>query len=257
MTDQETTRRPARLNKALRLGFRAAYDSLGYVVGASFAAFVISALALTLMAWIARRTDAPGLIGLLLALPVMLIAWLSAVGIFYYARKSIYHEHPSIGDTWEGIKRLAAPALALFVIDLLLSVIVLGDLAFFALAFRAKGGIAFAALAVVSAYVSLMWLMMSLYHLPLLTQGTRVKAVLTKSFLLAADNPGFTAGLFVVIIAFAVLCALPAAIGLVLLFIGAVAFVLTHALRELFIKYGVVEDESEEVDDKPWRLPGR
>ena len=262
MTDQQTTRKPASLNKALRLGFRASYDSLGYVVGASFAAFVLSALVFTLMAYISRQAGARGVLGLLLIVPGMLVAWLAAVGIFYYARKVIYHEHPTVSDTLQGIKLLAGPAITLFVVDLLISTVVLGDVTFFALAFRAKGGIVLAALAIVSAYVSLMWLMMSLYHLPILVaqltreSGPRLKVVLSKSFLLAADNPGFTVGLFVAIIAFAILCALPALLGMALLFTGAAAFLLTSALRELFIRYGMVEEEPEIVEDKPWKLPG-
>lgn len=262
MNDQEIVRKPASLNKALRLGFRAAYDSLGYVVGASFAAFVLSALVFTLMAWIARQVSVGGLFELTMAVPGMLVAWLAAVGIFYYARKSIFHEHPTPTDTWEGVKLLAGPAIVLFVIDLLITVVLLGDLTFLALALEMRGGVVLAALAIVSAYVSLMWLMMGLYHLPLLVaqssmeSGPRVKVVLSKSFLLAADNPGFTVGLFVAIIAFAILCALPAALGYALLFTGVAAFLLTSALRQLFIKYGMVEEEPEVVEDKPWKLPG-
>lgn len=260
MSDPETTRKPASLNKALKLGFRGAYDSLGYVVGASFVAFIGSAVVLTVMALIAGRVKGAGPVGLLLIVPGLLVAWLCAVGIFYYVRKAIYHEHPAPADTLEGIRRLAAPVLALFVVDLLVTTLLIGDLAFFVLAFRAKGGAAFAALGIISAYIALMWLLMSVYHLPLLVaqlemeSGPRLGKILYKSFLLAADNPGFTVGLFVVIIAFATLCALPAMLGMALLFPGVAAFLLTCSLRELFIRYGVVEEEPEIVEDKPWKL---
>ncbi len=261
MDVQQSIRKPVSLNKALKQGFVAAYDSLGYVVGASFAVFFASALVTTLMALIARTASAPGFLGLLFVVPGLLVAWFGAVGVFFYVRKAIFHEHPTVGETWQGIRILLGPAIALFVVDLLISVVVLGDLAFFALAFKANGGMVLAALAIVSAYVSLMWLMMSLYHLPLLIaqlgieSGPRVKVILSKSFLLTADNPGFTAGLFVVIIALAVLCALPALLGIALIFTGAAAFLLTSALRELFIKYDMVEEEPEIVEDKPWRMP--
>jgi hypothetical protein len=260
MTDGETTRKPASLNKALKLGFRGAYDSLGYVVGASFAAFIASAVVFTVMGLIGGRVRGAGPVGLVLIVPGLLAAWLCAVGIFYYVRKVIYHEHPAPADTWEGIRKLAVPAFALFVVDLLVTTLLVGDLAFFGLAFRAKGGVAFAALAIISAYIALMWLLMSLYHLPVMVaqlgmeSGPRVKKILYKSFLLTADNPGFTVGLFVVIIAFATLCALPAMLGMALLFPGAAAFLLTYSLRELFIRYGVVEEEPEIVEDKPWKL---
>ena len=261
MNDQQNVRKPVSLNKALKLGFVAAYDSLGYVVGASFAVFLASALVFTLMALIARATGIPGLLGLLFTVPGMLMAWLGAVGVFYYVKKTIYHENPTVSDTWHGIKLLAGPAIALFVVDLLISTVVLGDLAFFALAFKTRGGIGPAVLAIISAYVALMWLMMSLYHLPLMVaqlemeSGPRVIVILKKSFLITADNPGFTAGLFVVIIALTILCVLPALLGIALIFIGAAAFLLTSALRELFIKYDMVKEEPEIIEDKPWRMP--
>jgi len=261
MTDEQTPSKPASLNKALKLGFRAAYDSLGYVVAASFAAFLITAIVLTLMGLLSANVKQLHPAGMLLGLPALLAAWLGAVGIFYYAKKAIYHEAPAPADTLEGIRKLAGPAIALFVVDGLVSALLLGDLVFFLLAFRANGGLAFAALGIISAYIALMWFLMSLYHLPLLVaqltmdSGPKVLVILRKSFLIAADNPGFTVGLFVAIIAFAVLCALPAMIGIALLFPGAAAFVLTCSLRELFIKYGIVEEEPEIVEDKPWKLP--
>lgn len=259
MSEQEVVRKPASLNKALKHGFGAAWDSLGYVVGVSFATFFAGAIVFTLMGLIAARCKPAGPVVLSLALPGMLVAWLCVVGVFYYARKALYHEHPSPMDTWEGVKKLAGPAIALFTADLLISVILVGDVVFFALAFKTRGGALFAGLAMVSTYIALMWFLMSLYHLPLLVaqltmeSGPKVKAILYKSYLLTADNPGFTLGLFVVIIAFAVLCVF-SVLGTTLLLPGASAFVLTSSLRELFIKYGVAEEEPEVVEEKPWRL---
>lgn len=260
MTDQQTPRKPASLNKALRLGFRATYDSLGYVVAASFATFLTGAIVLTIMGLLSARVKQLHAGEMFLGLVALPVVWLCAVGIFYYARKVVYHEQPAPADTWEGIRRLAVPALALFVVDLLVTTLLLGDLTFFWLAFRSKGTVVFAALGIISAYIALMWLLMSVYHLPLLIaqlemeSGPRVRVIMRKSFLLAADNPGFTVGLFVAIIAFAILCALPAMVGMAVLFPGAAAFLLTFSLRELFIRYGVVEEEPEIVEDKPWKL---
>lgn len=259
MTDEKISLPPARLGKALGRGFRAAYDSLGYVVAASFGTFLISACLLTLAALAARHMKNP--LAMLLILPAMLAAWLCEVGILYFARKSIYDGHAMLSDTWEGIGRLLRPAIALFFADLAITAVLLGDAVFFLLAFKASGGAGLAALGVFFAYLSLLWMMMGLYHLPVLVaqlemeSGPGVKVVLYKSMLLAMGNPGFTLGFFVVIIAFVALCALPALLGMAILFPGAAGFLLTSALREMFIKYGVVEQEPEDVEDKPWKLP--
>ncbi|NLN75284.1 MAG: hypothetical protein GX139_03105 [Armatimonadetes bacterium] len=258
MDDQQTQQPSASLNRALKLGFKGAYDSLGYVAGASFMVFLATAAVFGIMRLVLPLL--PSAFGVLLIIPVLFVAWIGTVGVFYYVKKSVFHEHPAPHDTLEGIKRLAVPAVLMFVADLLISTLLIGDVAFFVLAFRSKGGIALAALSMLSAYIGLMWMLMCLYHLPVMMMQLEMesaptpKKIIYKSFLLAADNPAFTVGLFVVIIAFATLCALPAMLGMALLFPGTAAFVLTYSLRELYIKYDVVEPESEVVEDKPWTL---
>lgn len=259
MSEQQTSRQPASLIKALKRGFGSAWDSLGYVVGASLATFLVGAIVLTLMGLLSANVKQLHPAGMLLGLPALLAWWLCEVGIFYYSKKSFYYEHPAPGDTWVGICRLFWPAVKLFVVDAIISTVLVGDVLFFASAFKAKGSFAFAVLGMVSAYVAFMWLLMGLYHLALLVaqldteSGPRVWVVLRKSFLLAADNPGFTVGLFVAIIAIGALCVF-SVLGAVLLLPGVVAFLLTSSLRELYVKYGVIEEEPEIVEDKPWRL---
>ena len=245
---------------ALCSGFRAAYDSLGYVVGASFVTFAITVAVLALMGLLSVHAKQFRALGVLLGLGTLAAWWLCAVGVTYYAWKTITHQHPTPTDTFEGIRRLLRPAAALFVVDLIISTVLFGDVAFFALAFKARGGAVLAGLTMVCAYLALMWSLMCVWHLPLLAaqlemeSGPSVRVILRKSFLLTADNPGFTVGLFVVIIAFAALCVI-SAFGTALVFAGTLAFLLTCSLRELFIKYGIVEEEPEVVEDKPWKLP--
>lgn len=235
----------------------------------------------------ARVFDIKGIAAAALALPALLAGWLCAVGVFYYANRSVFHYQASLSDTWHGVRRLLAPALGLFIIDAVITTVLMGDLLLFRqmlagiadqiAALQKVGGLTSAqelqiqslgrthlllmAVTIVFGYITAAWGMIMMYHLPLLTaqldmeSGPRPKVILRKSVLLAVDNPVFTVALFLVIIAFAVLCALPAFIGMVVLFLGAIAFLLTHALRELFIKYEIVEEEPETVDDKPWHLP--
>lgn len=260
MNDPEITKTTPKLNQALKMGFRAAYDSLGYVVFSSFALFFVCSVLFAAVLLVSRVA---GTFGLLLVVPGLFVGWMGMVGIFYYVRKVIYHQRPTPADTLIGMRVLLGPALALFVVDIIAGVLLVGDVVFFALAFQSKGGVVYAALAILFAYMGLMWLLMGLYHAPLLVDqlehdsGPRLKKILYKSFLLTADNPAFTVGLFVVIIALTILCAMPALMGVALLLPAVAAFLLTFSLRELYIKYGIVEPEPEVIEDKPWTLGGQ
>ena len=255
MTD-EKDRQPPRpsLARALRKGFRAAYDNLGYVVFATFAVFLVTSAFCATGAALAREAQL-GVGGIVLYLPAVCAAWISAAGVFYHVDKSVYHEYPSLVDTWTGIKTLAWPAAKLFVLDLAVTTLLLGDAVFF---LTGRRNPAFAIFGVACGYAALVWMMTATYHLPLLVaqlrmeSGPRPFVVVRKSCLLTLDNPGFTVGLFVVIIALAILCAVPAFIGAAVFYLGAAAFVLTHALRELFVKYGIVEEEPEVIEDDGW-----
>ncbi len=252
--DQTQPRGRASLGRALRKGFRAAYDNLGYVVFTSFVAFVATGSLFAGAVKVAGATK-PGMGGIVLFLPAALVGWLAAIGAFYYANKSVYHQHPSLGETWAGVGKLFWSAIGLFALDLVVTALLLGDTVFF---LSVRGNTMLPMLGVACGYVALVWLMMAMYHLPLLVaqlgmeSGPRPLVVVRKSFLLAVDNPGFTVGLFAAIIALAIVCAVPAFIGTAVFCLGAAAFVLTHALRELFVKYGIVQEEPDVVEDKGW-----
>ena len=254
MNDDGAIVRPASLGRALRKGFRAAYDHLGYVVLVSFVSLA-GAAALLSPGWKAAVVLRPGMSGVAFLIPGVFFYYLCAVGAVYFADKSIYDEHPSLADTWRGIGRLFLPALWLFVIDSIAMAILLGDAMFFlSLKSKAIG----AAVGIGCLYLAVVWLMTAVYHLPLLPAQLRLESgpkpfvIVRKSFLLTVGSPGFTLGLFLAIIALAVLCALPAGLGTAMLFLGAAAFFLTHGLRELFVKYGVVEKEPDVVEDNGW-----
>lgn len=255
MIGDKASGRRAQIGRALRRGFRDAYDHLGYVVLVSLVGFAVSG-GLFGAGLSAAKATRPGLfLGSLHLLPAALAAYLAAVGVFYYANMAVYHEHPSLADTLSGIKRLFLPAVTLFAADVVITSVLAVDTM---VLLSMKGNPILLVLAVVCGYLLIVWLTMLMYHLPLLPaqlrmeSGPRTGVILRKSFLLTADNPGFTVGLFLAIIAFAVLCALPALLGAAMFFLGAVAFVLTHALRELFIKYGIVEEEPDVAEDAGW-----
>lgn len=252
--------KPVSLGRALRHGFRGAYDNLGYVVSVSLVSFLIASALFSGGALLATITR-PGMAGMALFLPAAFAWWMCAVGVFYYANKSVFNEHPVLADTWKGIGLLFWPGAALFCVDLIASVVLAGDTWLLLVVFASRKQFLYVALAILCGYLWMAWSMVAMYHLPLLAaqlnmeSGPRVRVILRKSFLLAMDNPGFTVGLFLGIIALAALCVLSAFVGMAMVFIGAAAFLLTHALRELFVKYGIVGEEPEVVEEKPWRLP--
>ncbi|MHB9037574.1 MAG: hypothetical protein ACYC64_12980 [Armatimonadota bacterium] len=256
MNNDVSTPARARLSRALRKGVIDAYDHLGYVVVVTLATFALTSVVASLTALVVRSVGgAPNIVILALMLPALLLAYLGAVGVYYYVNKSVYREHPAVLETVVGIRLLFKPALTLFVIDFAITAVLAADIAFFLQLFSKSHNIVFAGLAILMGYVSIIWMIMFMYHLPLLIaqlsieSGTGARVILRKSFLLTADNPGFTVGLFLVIIAFAVLCAIPMFVGIAVLFLGASAFLITHALRELFVKYGIVEEDPEVLVD--------
>ena len=259
MNDEQISPRSISLMRALSKGLRDAYDHMGYVVFTTFLSFLITSLLFSVAVLVQRKTSGP--LWILLAILGAFAAWLCAVGVFYYVNKAVFHQHPVFSDTWLGIKALFRPAALLFVVDFIITLVLLGDVAFFLGLMSSKGSI-FIIIGVLCGYLTLIWLMMAMYHLPLLIaqlsmeSGPRPFVILRKSYLIMMDNPTFTVGLFLAIIAIAVLCVLPMLIGMTILFLGVAAFLLTHALRELFIKYEIVEEEPDIAQkEEPWSLP--
>lgn len=256
--DNGNTLPRASLGRALRKGFVDAYDHLGYVVVVSFIAFILTAI-VGLIALVGK-SNAQFVVKMLLMTPAALVAFLCAVGVYYYAGMFVYREHPALMDTLSGIRLLIKPALKLFAVDIVISVVLAADLAFFFKWFTTGRNPIAGAAVIVVVYVVIFWLLMAIYHLPLLIaqqvleSGTSIKAVFRKSILLMMGNLGFTVGLFLVIIAFAVLCAVPMLSGIAFLFLGTSAFLVTHALRELFVRYGIVEEEPEIPEEGNYEL---
>lgn len=256
MSDQSTSPR-ADLRRALARGFRESYDRMGYVLAVSFLWFLAVAVTYTVFSFvIALRPLLPDALKAAFLAVVALAGYIWALGVFYYANRVVFRRDPAPMETLTGIRRLFWPGLKLFLADLAVTAVLVADSVFFFV--RIEDGFGYLALAVFSFYVTLMWLVVSMYHLPLLAaqlemdSGPGTWVVVKKSLLIAADNPGFTLGLFVVIIALTALAVLPMLIGMAVFFLGVLAFILTHAIREIFTKYGIVEQEPDNVADGGW-----
>lgn len=240
------------IRKALIKGLREGYFNLGFVLFSS----AITTMITFSLAWIISAAFAfLGPWQLPLYLLPMLAGWICAVGIYDYVYKVLEHQHPAVQEIWGSIKALAAPAIGLFALDSFITAVLISDLIYCSMLAMKSGGLALTALAVLCFYVLLIWVMMTMYHLPLLVSwgpGSNVLDVIRKGFVLTFAAPVFTLVLFLAIIAFAIVCALPLLAGIVALFTGGSAFLICSALRELYISVGVKEDETSEPVDRGW-----
>lgn len=250
---QEGIVRPANLGQALRRGFGDIYDRLGLVVGGSFIWFI--AITLPIMTGIllsARISPLFFWIGLLAA---FLIGIPVTTGVFVMARNIVAREDPSLADLKSGFSELLVPAMKLAVVDLIITGVLVADLAFFFGIIAPIGGAPSPILVVIGVlflYLLFMWFLTTLYHLPeLVWRRPPTFTILKRGFLLVIDNLFFTIGLLFVIILLSSLCVLTG-IGLAILFMGAAAILTTSCLRELFIKYGIVEEPPEVSEELGW-----
>ncbi|MFQ3548945.1 MAG: hypothetical protein SNJ70_04280 [Armatimonadota bacterium] len=259
---ENKTKYSVKIGRVLSNGIRATYENLGYVAAVSFSSFLI---AMGLMFFgISLMKSVPGIPKIFLYILIfasIYIYWLCINGIFYYANRLLFGKMPSVLDTYEGIKILLAASTKLFLTDFSITLVLVGDAYFFLFILGPKMGMFPIIIGVLLGYLSILWLCMFMYHLPLLAaqldmdSGTSVKVILKKAFLLTADNPVFTLIMFLVIITFTILCVIPTAlVGVAFLYPSAVAFLLNSALKELFIKYDILQPEIDIIDDK-WTLP--
>lgn len=250
----ERVRKPD-IRKATLAGLREGYFNLGFVLFGS----AMTTLITFGLAWIISVILRPFAAWQLpFYLIPMLAGWLCSVGVYDYAYKGMTHEHPVVMDAMTAIRDLMRPALLLFVTDLFITLVVISDLVYCWMLAMSKGGLALTALAVFCFYLLIIWTMMTLYHLPLLVDGGKeatVAGILKRAFILTFGNPVFTLMLFLAIIAFALICALPAFAGWVALLVGGCAFFCCSAVKELFISYGLTPDDPTEPEDKGWRVP--
>lgn len=251
----------ARLGKAIKKGFSDAYDRFGLVIAASLIWVAFAAVPLSIGWEIQRRLPASGIsFALAGIIAAMIISAPALAGIFRMAYKTAYHDDPGLGDIYSGARELLLPAIGLAVINVFAVVLLLIDAMFFMGLFGPlRGNWFYFGIGVFFLYLLAAWLVTAVYHLPALAaqrplgQRTGAIAAVKKSLILAAHNPGFTIGLFIVILGFGILCAV-SVFGMLILFAGTVSMVLTHAVRELYIRYRVVEDTPEVVEDKGWNV---
>lgn len=252
---------PASLGRALKRGFVDAWDRFGLVIASSFiwsfAVFVPVVVASAVQRQLPRTWPFFTSLGLVVA---VLIGTPLLAGVYHLAYKVVYRDDPTLGDILAGFRQMLGRSYALVAIDVIAVALFVLDAAFFFGMFGPiRGSLLFVSLGVLCLYGLLAWSMAAMYQFPLLTaqrpmgQREGTLSAVKKSILLFAHNPGFTSGVFVVILGFSALCAV-SFIGMLVLYAGTVSIVLTHALRELYVRYGVVEEPQESEEDTGWRV---
>lgn len=251
---------PARLGRTLRFGFRAAWDSLGFVCAASLTLFAALCIPLTLLG-VSRMRGIAVLLGgityLLLVPPIY-------AGICWLVHKVFERDEPSYADLWRGMRLLYPKALALGAIQLLVTTVLAANILFY----LSRGSFVFLLLAIGFSYLLLFWQMNTVYHWPLLVAGTAglirredgsepgLGATLRNGLLMTVSGPGYTFALLVLLAILLVPLTI-SGVGLALLAPGLAAFLTTQATRDQLVRFGVIPptpDPDEPVTDERWHV---
>ncbi len=241
-----------RLWRATKLWAKDIYENLGVVCAISFidSFFLLAAFFLSK--------------GPLVQSFIMILAIFTAIcplsfGATIFAHKKIYNLYPSLGDLAFGYRFSLAKSVGLGFLNLIFLWLAFAGFSmslFEIKSFEIKSGMWLAIMAAVFFYAGIFWFGTLIYQLPLIAlQNSGIFSTLRKSCLMVLDNPLFTVGAIFVIISFTILCALPAYVGFVVVYFGALPFFCVRASRELFIKYGLVDPyEDQEFEDHSCKL---
>lgn len=251
-----------RFGRTLKYGLRAAWDSLGFVCAISLTVFTIAMLPATAVIEALHAGSVVVLVGAVLV-------WLMSVpplfgGACYLVHRILSLDEPSYLHLWQGAMKMWGKSVLLGMTQ----AFVLGVLWANMLFYLHLGTPLFIVLAVTVFYLLLFWGMNCLYHWPLLVAGevgilTRqdggrsgLWAVFRNGFLLTFSSPGFTFCLLLVIMALGTLLFL-SGVGAALLLTGLFAFLITQAVRDQLVRFGVLPpppDPDEPVPDEAWTL---
>lgn len=252
---------PASLGRVLKRGVVDAWDRFGLVIGASLVWSFAVSLPIIVAAAVGGRIPGTRMWLALVGLAASALVGAALLGgIYRLAYKIVYREDPTLGDVLSGAKEMVGRSYAIAAINVIVAGILALDVAFFfGLIGPLRTSLITLGVGALALYAMLAWSMAAIYQFPLLSaqrpmgQREGALAAVKKSLLLALHNPGFTIGLFVVILGFSVLC-LISVIGMLVIYTGTVSIVTTHALRELYVRYGVVEEPPEVEEDEGWSV---
>jgi hypothetical protein len=255
---------PLHLKRTLKFALRGAWDYLGFVCAISLTVFAVAILAGVAVVEALRAGHIAILVTAILA--GMGIVPPFFAGACYLVHRILSSDEPSYWHLWHGAIRMWGRSVVLFVVQIL----VLGLLWVNMLLYLHMGTFLGLLMGVTVFYGMLFWGMNCLYHWPLLVAGevgiltcedgrhSGLGSVFRNGFLLAFSAPGFTFCILVAIMGFSALLFL-SGVGMVLLWIGLLAFLTTQATRDQLVRFGVIPpppDPDEPVPDEGWTLRG-
>ena len=226
------------LLKVLKKWLADSYEHLGLVLMCSFAWFGITLGGVALIT--SLRSHPALVIGLLAGFWVIVVAPATSA-VFFLAKKMVTRDEPSLLDLVLGFRQFLTPSWMLGLAQVFLTLMIAVNAWFY----LTHGGIALRILGVLAMYVLIIWMMSAIYHFPvLIEQRAGTFKIMKRGFLLALDNPGFTAGVFLAIILLTCFSA-ATLLGLPLLYMGMLSILETRALRAVFVRYELLQPEKE------------
>lgn len=233
------------LRRTIARSFRDAWEHIGLVLAASlFTALLPTALAVSVY----FLADKPRWI---LAVVVFIIALLKGpilAGVFNLAHKIAYADNPEISDLFSGFRELFCAGVSLILLDLFVTICLAADASFFLGIFGPiKPSVFSIALGCLFVYLFIAWFCSMGYQFPALTaqkplnQKAGVLPAVYKSLLVSLSAPFYTFCVWMAALIFIFAC-LVSAFGIFLLLGGVAALIFTHALREIFLCYGVIDE---------------
>jgi len=239
-------RRPrASFALALRLGLRDTYDHMGAVLVLSVGWSVVACLVLAGAQSLAARLAGalPGALPLLAAGAAVIVGCSLAggpalAGLFRFCLNGATRQEPEILDVAWGFRNALGRSIRLALAQSGVAAVLAANAAFYLYLAGSIPGVIVAGLLFL--YALLFWSCALLYQWPLLVEEEiPVRALVKKSLLLVLDNPGFTLLLALTLAALTLLL-WATAVGGVLVWAGAAAFLQTQATRELLRRYGLL-----------------
>ncbi len=256
-------RRRARLLRALRLGFRDAYDHIGAGLLLSFLVSAGGAAALTGGWTLGQSLGANlGRAAALLLPPILgflglvLVGAPLTAGLYYYCRRACAREEPALTDLVWAFRAGLRPALLLGGLHGFALVVAGGSCLFYLAANHPLAMLG----AAVALYVFCFTLLMGVYAWPVLVEPSAMPnpsglVALRKGALLALDNPGYTLRLVLVLAPLVAACWISVA-GAVVLMPAGMAFLATQATRELLRRYKMLPEDPTLMPDEQMDASG-
>ncbi len=248
--------------RALRSATGDAYDRLGLTLASSLL-WLVALMMVSIAISAAAMTKQVLVVLAMFFVGAVLLgeAWMGCV---YLAYRIATRDDPSLLCFVEAWRGLGWKTLWMAVIQTFVTLVITVNIALYLqsnLLFMRVFG-------VVILYILLLWITAMLYQYPLLvehvfgayaaeqTKTSWLRRVLRRSLLLTIGNLPFSAGMFAMIAAWAIFCAL-SIIGAALMFAGFAALATVYWTRALLINYGVIvlPPEPEVIPDEQFRLP--